>query len=876
MTDHIRERTVAPFFQDAINQVFLNPGKKVFIMDGAIGLGKALPNSEDVLTSTGFAPMGSLSMGDEVIGADGKATKVIGVYPQGIKDIYKVVFADDTEVRCTLDHLWKVKSCYSKYWKVITTQEIIDAGVRIIKKKIKKDGSHESQYRFGIPSTPACEFSSHEELIIDPYVMGALLGDGGFTEGIKFTNHDLDIINEVESKLPEDVMFNKWWGNGAWHCTIVGVKRWTNTFNKEMKRLGLKGKLSVNKHIPNCYKNSNIGNRRELLRGLNDTDGHVLKNGNIEFGSSSKQLIEDYCHLCRSLGIRIGKIYSRIPTYTHKGVKKKGSRAYRVTALQRPSTNKRMVSIEKCGRESATCITVDSSDHLFVTSGFNLTHNSTEFLMRGAYTLAQCVEPIDKNGKMVRESLWAGIRESENSAVATFMQLLEGGIFNPAVMSHKNSPVQLTGSHPRYIRISHALPDETFLDMRIECHGFNNEKAFDRLKSREYLGVLIPEMQAIPWLIIETARERSGRWHTETMKLSKEIDGKIHTLTGIDDLKITLADVNIPERPHPLYEFYYDVPDRNALPYMTITPPEPLLYRPAKEVTDRLREKYPVTRFEGEDTIWYPNPKCYNMTRHFEKQDEDGKKIPWSGYSLWYGELHRTDSEIRRYVLGRPDTVGGAESVYSSFKKDDATVCTKPLNPRYTVYVGFDPGTYAAYEFVQPTDDGGVHYFNEIVFTPEDGVKTRSQLTDYVIRYVEEDLKGFNVVFIPDPAAQYGTGTSESPLSILQELGQTVQLCKVLNQDTESRRDCLGYFMDKGLCTVDPDCTMLVTGLTGGYKRKKLKSGMISNTIDKSNPYSHPVEAAQYPAVNILFSIRKRHGRKNSKRSIYKIRHTPR
>lgn len=513
---------------------------------------------------------------------------------------------------------------------------------------------------------------------------------------------------------------------------------------------------------------------------------------------------------------------------------------------------------------------------VFIMDGAIGLGKSTEFLMRGAYTLSQCVEPIEKNGRMVRESLWAGIRESENSAVATFMQLLEGGIFNPAVMAHPNSPVQLTGSHPRYIRIAHALPDNTFLDMRIECHGFNNEKAFDRLKSREYLGVLIPEMQAIPWLIVETARERSGRWHTETMKLSKEIDGKTYSLTGIDALKITLADVNIPERPHPLYEFYYDVPDRSKLPYMTITPPEPLLCKPACEVSERLREKYPVTRFEGVETVWYPNPECYNMTRHFEKQDEDGENIPWSGYELWYGELHRTDSAVRRYVQGRPDTVGGAESVYSSFEKNDKTIRERPLDRRHTVFVGFDPGTYAAYEFLQPTDEGGIHFFHEIFFNPEDNVKTRSQLTDFVIPYIEENLKGFNVVFIPDPAAKFGTGTSESPLSIIQELKQQVQMCKVANQDTVSRRDCLGYFLDKGLCTVDPICVMLITGMTGGYKRIKLKSGMISTTIDKSNPYSHPVEAAQYPAVNILFSIRKRHGRKNSKRSIYKIRHTPR
>jgi len=61
-----------------------------------------------VLTPDGFRPIGELTVGDLVLGSDGEPTPVIGVYPQGEKDIYRLTTQDGASTLCSGDHLWAV------------------------------------------------------------------------------------------------------------------------------------------------------------------------------------------------------------------------------------------------------------------------------------------------------------------------------------------------------------------------------------------------------------------------------------------------------------------------------------------------------------------------------------------------------------------------------------------------------------------------------------------------------------------------------------------------------------------------------------------------------------------------------------------------
>jgi len=59
-----------------------------------------------ILTPFGFRRMGDIAIGDQINNPDGSIARVIGVYPQGKKDIYEVTFIDGAKTKVTLDHLW--------------------------------------------------------------------------------------------------------------------------------------------------------------------------------------------------------------------------------------------------------------------------------------------------------------------------------------------------------------------------------------------------------------------------------------------------------------------------------------------------------------------------------------------------------------------------------------------------------------------------------------------------------------------------------------------------------------------------------------------------------------------------------------------------
>ena len=165
-----------------------------------------------------------------------------------------------------------------------------------------------------------------------------------------------------------------------------------------MHRLGLKGKLSWQKFIPDEYIMADAESRLELLRGLLDTDGYVTAEGaSVEFSSSSPKLAEGVAFLTRSLG-GIATIAWRTPRYTYRGESKEGKRNARILVRfpassgivpvssrkhlakwrgsERRQEHRTIVSIEPSRVGEATCIRVDSPNRTFVADCFIVTHNT--------------------------------------------------------------------------------------------------------------------------------------------------------------------------------------------------------------------------------------------------------------------------------------------------------------------------------------------------------------------------------------------------------------------------------------------------------------------------------------------------------------------
>jgi len=94
------------FLLDAL----FDPEIPLVTVSGSAGTGKAQPLDSKVLTPSGWVYMGDLKVGNLVSTPDGKSAPITGIFPQGVKDIYKVQFSDGSFAECCEDHLWATKS----------------------------------------------------------------------------------------------------------------------------------------------------------------------------------------------------------------------------------------------------------------------------------------------------------------------------------------------------------------------------------------------------------------------------------------------------------------------------------------------------------------------------------------------------------------------------------------------------------------------------------------------------------------------------------------------------------------------------------------------------------------------------------------------
>lgn len=326
--------------------------------------GKAIDVNTPMLTLRGWVRAGEVRVGDSLVGSDGAWTEVTGVFPQGVVDLFDVRFTDGTSLRTCAEHLWQVEQRYGHGPRVRTTAQLRSD-------LLEADGRH----KWRIPIV-AGFLGEHQELPIDPYVLGAWLGDGT-SSAASITTADAEIV-------------------GAF--TACGY--WTTYANTRgaATRYGLRGGLLAklkllgvfkNKHIPEQYMQASIEQRIALLQGLCDTDGTVAKNGSQQsYCTTSEVLAEQFRCLVNSLG----GVWTE---YTKPAANKtahvisfrlpNGMPGFRLCRKQsrlnaysaRSAPRRFVASIEPAGQGEAVCFAVSAADRLFCAGReFIVTHNS--------------------------------------------------------------------------------------------------------------------------------------------------------------------------------------------------------------------------------------------------------------------------------------------------------------------------------------------------------------------------------------------------------------------------------------------------------------------------------------------------------------------
>ena len=354
-------------------RALLDP-QRIYNINSPLALDTPLP------TPFGWTTMGDVEAGDMLLDEKGKPVKVAGTSPVFInRDCYKVTFDDGSTIVADADHLWtvdereKIKT-YNWTWpvKTITTKEL-------------------TPNKHFIYATKPIELKE-KELLIDPYLLGAWLGDGTSATG-QFTAGSED-VEEMRAKFEErgHVVFTaRETNHGAFNFTVSSL-RWKL----------IKLNLTNNKHIPKEYLRASYEQRLELLQGLMDTDGHYSKQNRCIFTNVNLRLIDDFVELIRSLGIRFarteikansrkfpsGETYNcqasvqisftiepwtpvfklkrkLVPQTEHRIIHEKRSKRHRI------------LSVEKVASVPVKCVAINSDSHLFLAGeGMIPTHNS--------------------------------------------------------------------------------------------------------------------------------------------------------------------------------------------------------------------------------------------------------------------------------------------------------------------------------------------------------------------------------------------------------------------------------------------------------------------------------------------------------------------
>ena len=133
------------------------------------GAGKSIPNSTMIPTPNGWKKVSEIKEGDFLFDQEGNPTKVLGVFPQGKKEVYEITFGDKRTAKCCIDHIWSVHKDTWKdknKFKDYTLKEILEDTWE----KIDKRG-HKS-HQFSIPCSKAVKYNATEKLTIDPYLLG--------------------------------------------------------------------------------------------------------------------------------------------------------------------------------------------------------------------------------------------------------------------------------------------------------------------------------------------------------------------------------------------------------------------------------------------------------------------------------------------------------------------------------------------------------------------------------------------------------------------------------------------------------------------------------------------------------------------------------
>ncbi|WP_420853109.1 replicative DNA helicase [Serinicoccus chungangensis] len=340
----------------------LHPGQMVIIA-ARPAVGKALALETPLPTPGGWTTMGEVTVGDELLGADGRPTSVVAATEvMHDRPCYEVEFSDGSVIVADEEHLWVTSTRAERRG---SRQDASSARTTGDIARTMRCATAEGRLNHSVALAAPLDLPE-AQLVLSPYVLGVWLGDGE-SAGARFTSADPEIVMHLEAEGVEvrhhgDYLYSlhvpaetipprdcvvcgepftphtsqvktcgrvcggRSRGVGSPSVAICpdcgrpssGSRRCRACYADHgsvralLRRTGVLG----NKHIPMSYLRASEPQRRALLAGLLDTDGTVAASGCPQFTTTSARLAEDVYELVVGLGYRCGRSRKTVAGHT--------------------------------------------------------------------------------------------------------------------------------------------------------------------------------------------------------------------------------------------------------------------------------------------------------------------------------------------------------------------------------------------------------------------------------------------------------------------------------------------------------------------------------------------------------------------------------
>ena len=362
------------------------------IVAGRPSMGKAQPDDAPVRTPTGWIPIGHLRVGDALASIDGQRSQVTGVYPQGRRPVFRLVFSDGRSATACAEHLWRVSNRAWAQPRVMDTAALIAALAR-----------PHHKHRLSI-DMPDGRFGHDEPLPVDPFVLGALLRSviGAGAPGDPASAWSLALCSLASHpglRLGRQPAFESLGNEAPDTAEAFAAVR------DALRALGLWATAPAQLQLPRCFLDARRSARIDLLSGLLGATGEPAGDGLMRVRLPGAALARDLTELVRSLGgwcrglpvrglsvdpaldtpIALSISLPALPQL-QSWVHDFGPRA----PVRRPV----LISIEPAGMAETRCIAVSHPSRLYLTSDYCVTHNTAFSLNIGEHVAVDQGLPV--------------------------------------------------------------------------------------------------------------------------------------------------------------------------------------------------------------------------------------------------------------------------------------------------------------------------------------------------------------------------------------------------------------------------------------------------------------------------------------------------